>query len=67
MQGTGKMGFFRTLAMMALGYIAIKTIKRAMNNLETEAAKAKVREPNNPAGVKRLRQDPVTGDYIPEA
>ena len=61
------MGFFRTVAMMVLGYIAIRTLKRAMNNLNSEAAKAKVREPNNPEGMKRLRQDPVTGDYIPEA
>ncbi len=59
------MGFFRTVAMMVVGYIALKTLKRAMKNVE--AQQAKVQEPHGEAPMKRLKLDPVTGAYVPEA
>ena len=61
------MGFFRTMALMVVGYIALKTLKRAMKNVEAQQAKAKVQEPQANAPMKRLKLDPVTGDYVPEA
>ncbi len=61
------MGFFRTVAMMVVGYIAIKTLKRAMKTVEVQQAKAKVQEPHSEVPMKRLKLDPVTGAYVPEA
>ena len=61
------MGFFRTVTMMVLGYVALKTIKRAMKNVEAQQAKAKVQEPKDMGPMKRLKLDPVTGAYVPEA
>lgn len=61
------MGFFRTVAMMVVGYIALKTLKRAMKNVEAQQAKAKVQEPRGEVPMKRLKLDPVTGAYVPEA
>ncbi len=61
------MGFFRTVAMMVLGYIALKAIKRTMQSVEAQQAKAKAQEPQANAPMKRLKLDPITGDYVPEA
>jgi hypothetical protein len=66
--GVQKMGFFRTIALMVVGLIAVKTLKRAMQNVEAQQAKAKMREPQQPqAEMKRLRLDPITGVYVPDA
>jgi hypothetical protein len=66
--GVQKMGFFRTVAMMIVGVIAIKTLKRAMKNIEAQQVKAKVNEQQKPQGeMKRLRLDPITGVYVPDA
>jgi hypothetical protein len=66
--GVQKMGFFRTVAMMIVGVIAIKTLKRAMKNMEAQQVKAKVNEQQKPQGeMKRLRLDPITGVYVPDA
>ena len=61
------MGFFKTVAMVVVGYIALKTLKRAMKNVEAQQAKAKVQEPKDMGPMKRLKLDPVTGAYVPEA
>ena len=61
------MGFFRTAALMIVGFIAIKSVKRAIANLEAQQVKAKVREPQNGPAMKRLKLDPITGVYVPEA
>ena len=53
--------------MMVVGYIALKTLKRAMKNVEAQQAKAKVQEPRGEVPMKRLKLDPVTGAYVPEA
>ena len=62
------MGFFKTAALMIVGYIAMKTIKRAMRNIEAQLVKAKVNEQKpTEAEIKSLKLDPVTGTYRPEA
>jgi hypothetical protein len=61
------MAFFRNVAVMIVGYIAIKTLQRAVKNLEAQQVKAKVKEPQSKGEVKRLRLDPITGHYVPEA
>lgn len=62
------MGFLRTVALMILGWIALRTMKRALENLEAQKVKAKVRQPQPQSkDMPRLRLDPVTGVYVPEA
>jgi hypothetical protein len=62
------MAFFRNIALMIVGVIAIKTMKRAMKNLEAQQVKAKVDEQKQAQGeMKRLKLDPITGAYVPEA
>jgi hypothetical protein len=61
------MGFIRTTALMVLGYIAMKSLKRAMKNIEAAQVKAKVSEPRPQEKMQRLKLDPMTGAYVPEA
>jgi hypothetical protein len=65
--GVKKMGFIRTAALMLMGYIAMKTLKRAMQNIEAQQVKAKVNEQKPQEKMQRLKLDPVTGAYVPEA
>jgi hypothetical protein len=65
--GVKKMGFVRTTALMIMGYIAMKALQRAVKNIEASQVKARVNEPKAHEKMKRLRLDPVTGAYIPEA
>ena len=60
------MGFFRTAALMIVGWVAIKTMKRALENMEAQQLKAKVKQPDV-KDMPRLRLDPITGVYVPEA
>ena len=60
------MGFFRTAALMVVGFIAVKSMKRAIASLEAQQVKARVREPQNGEAMKRLKLDPITGVYVPE-
>ncbi len=62
------MAFFRNVALMIVGVIAMKAMKRAMKNIEAQQVKAKVNEQKQAQGeMKRLRLDPITGAYVPEA
>jgi hypothetical protein len=61
------MAFFRNVALMVVGFIAVKAMKRAMKNIEAQQVKAKVQEPQSSGDVKRLKLDPITGHYVPEA
>jgi hypothetical protein len=61
------MGFIRTTALMVMGYFAMKAIKRVASNMEAQLQKAKAAEPEPNGQMKRLRLDPVTGVYVPEA
>jgi hypothetical protein len=61
------MAFFRNVALMVMGVIAIKAMKRAMKNIEAQQVKAKVNEQKQAQGeMKRLKLDPITGAYVPE-
>ncbi len=61
------MGFFRNAALMIVGFIAIKTFQRALKNIEAQQVKAKVDDKKSDPQMKRLKLDPVTGAYVPEA
>jgi hypothetical protein len=60
------MGFVRTAALMLAGWVALKMMKRALENLEAQQVKAKVKEPQA-KDMPRLKLDPITGVYVPEA
>lgn len=63
------MGFIRNMVVLALGVLAFKMIKRAMSDLEAaqEKARVKAKAPADEAGMKKLKLDPITGIYTPEA
>lgn len=60
------MGFLRSIVMLVVGVVAIRTLKRAMANLEAQQAKAKVKQPQANQDMPRLKLDPITGVYVPE-
>ena len=58
----------KALTITLIGLLAAAALKQLMDGLN--AAKARVavkRRPADPRSVKRLRQDPKTGIYYPEA
>jgi hypothetical protein len=61
------MGFFRTAALMIVGWVAIKMMKRAIENLEAQQVKAKAKPEKHVKDMPRLKLDPITGVYVPEA
>jgi hypothetical protein len=61
------MGLLRTAALMIVGWIAIKMMKRAIENLEAQQVKAKVKPEREVKDMPRLKLDPITGVYVPEA
>ncbi len=63
------MGLIRNMVILALGVMAFKVIRRAMADLEAaqERAKVKAKAPTTEPGVKKLKLDPITGVYTPEA
>lgn len=63
------MGFIRNMVVLALGVLAFKMIKRVMVDLEQaqEKARVKAKAPAADAAMKKLRLDPLTGVYTPEA
>ena len=61
------MGFIRTVILMGLGYLAMKTMKRAIQNLEAQKVKVKATAEQAQARMPKLKLDPVTGVYRPEA
>jgi hypothetical protein len=61
------MGFLRTAALMIVGWIALKTMKRALEIFEAQQVKAKVNPEKSVKDLPRLKLDPITGVYVPEA
>ncbi len=61
------MGFIRNALLMALGYLAVKTLKRAMENIEAQKVKIKAKADEAQAKMPNLKFDPVSGVYRPEA
>jgi len=61
------MGFLRNLALLAVGYLAMKTLKRAIQNVEAQKVKVKAKADDMAANMPKLKLDPATGVYRPEA
>ena len=53
--------------MLGIGYLAIKTLKRAIENTEAQRVKVKAKAEDVAAKMPRLKLDPITGVYTPEA
>ena len=60
------MGLLRNMLMLAIGYLAIKTLKRAIENVEAQKVKVKAQADNFGAQMPKLKLDPITGVYKPE-
>ena len=61
------MGFIRTVILMGLGYLVMKTMKRAIDSLEAQKVKVKATADQAQTRMPKLKLDPVTGVYRPEA
>lgn len=61
------MGFVRNALLMALGYLVVKTLKRAMENIEAQKVKIKAKADEAQTKMPTLKFDPVSGVYRPEA
>ena len=60
------MGLLRNVLMLAVGYLAVKTLKRAMENVEAQKVKVKAKADDFAAQMPKLKLDPITGVYKPE-
>ena len=60
------MGLLRNMLLMAVGYLALKTLKRAIENVEAQKIKVKAKADNFAAQMPKLKLDPITGVYKPE-
>jgi hypothetical protein len=60
------MGFIRNVLMLGIGYLAVKTLKRAIENTEAQRVKVKAKAEDVAAKMPRLKLDPITGVYTPE-
>jgi prefoldin subunit 5 len=61
------MNFLRNMLLLGLGYLAVKTLKRAIENVEAQRVKVKAKAEEATAKMPRLKLDPITGVYTPEA
>ena len=57
----------RNIIMFGLCYLAFKAVQRTLQKLEAQRVKVKTRAGEHMARMPRLRLDPVTGAYKPEA
>ena len=60
------MGLLRNMIMLAVGYLAVKTLKRAIENMEAQKVKVKAKADNFAQQMPKLKLDPITGVYKPE-
>ena len=60
------MGLLRNMLMLAVGYLALKTLKRAIENVEAQKVKVKAKADNFAQQMPKLKLDPITGVYKPE-
>ena len=60
------MGLLRNMLLLALGYLAVKTLKRAIENMEAQKVKVKAKADNFAQQMPKLKLDPITGIYKPE-
>jgi hypothetical protein len=57
----------KTLTIAVAGILTAAALKQLMDGLNAAKARVAVRRPTHPRAVTRLRQDPKTGVYYPEA
>ena len=57
----------KALTITVAGILTAAVIKQVMDGLNAAKARVQARRPVDPRAVKRLRQDPKTGIYYPEA
>ena len=60
------MGLLRNMLILAVGYLALKTLKRAIENVEAQKVKVKAKADNFAQQMPKLKLDPITGVYKPE-
>ena len=60
------MGLLRNIMMLAVGFLAVKMLKRAIENVEAQKVKVKAKADNFAAQMPKLKLDPITGVYKPE-
>ena len=60
------MGLLRNMMMLAVSYLAIKTLKRVIENVEAQKVKVKAKADNFATQMPKLKLDPITGVYKPE-
>jgi hypothetical protein len=60
------MGIVRNALLMVVGFLALKTLKRAMENIEAQKVKIKAKADDAQTKMPNLKFDPVTGVYRPE-
>ena len=61
------MGIIRTVILMGLSYLAVKAMKRAVETMEAQRVKVRTKADDVAAKMPKLKLDPVTGVYRPEA
>ncbi|MDE2384523.1 MAG: hypothetical protein KGO53_07885 [Alphaproteobacteria bacterium] len=61
------MSFLRNVVMLGLGLLVVKTVQRAIENAEAQRVKVKAKADDVAAKMPKLKLDPVTGVYRPEA
>jgi hypothetical protein len=57
----------KALTIAVAGILTAAVLKQLMDGLNAAKARVAVRRPADPRAVTRLRQDPKTGIYYPEA
>ena len=62
------MGFFRNVIALGLGFLVVKTAQRMLANAQAQQEKVKAKSNDQMArNMPKLKLDPVTGVYRPEA
>lgn len=61
------MGFIRNIIAVGLGFLAIKAAQRMIANVQSQQEKVKARSDEATGRIPKLKLDPITGVYHPEA
>jgi hypothetical protein len=57
----------KLLMALVAAVLTLLTLKHVLGQLKASKAAAIIRRPGSAGPVRRLRQDPVTGVYVPES
>ena len=61
------MMILRSLMVLVMGFLVARMAKRFLENIEAQKAKVKAKAQDARESITRLKLDPVTGIYRPEA